>query len=40
MVLEEVGVADGGEGGGFVDDRSLVDLLVNGGGVVDSGRLD
>lgn len=40
LLFEEIGVADGGQGGGLVDDRSLVNLLVNGGGVVDSGGLN
>ena len=38
--LEEVGVGDGREGGRLVDDRGLVDLLVDGLGVVDGGGLD
>ena len=40
LLLEEVGVRDGGESSGLVDDRSLVDLLVDSLGVVDSGGLD
>jgi len=38
--LEEVGVGDGREGSRLVNDRSLVDLLVDSLGVVDSGGLD
>jgi hypothetical protein len=40
LLLEEVGVGDGREGSGLVDNRSLVDLLVDGLSVVDSGGLD
>ncbi len=39
LVLELV-KGDGREGGGLVNDRSLVDALVNGDGVVDSGGSD
>ena len=40
FLLEELLVGEGGEGGSLVNDRSLVDLLVDGGGLVDNGRLD
>lgn len=40
LLLKEVGVGDGREGGGLVDDRSLVDLLMDGLSVVDSGGLN
>jgi hypothetical protein len=38
--LEELVVADGGEGGSLVDNRGSVDPLVNGDGLVNSGGLD
>jgi hypothetical protein len=38
--LEEVGVGDGREGSGLVDNRSLVDLLVDGLSVVDHTHQD
>jgi len=38
--LEELVVADGGEGGGLVNDRGSVNPLVNGDGLVNSGGLD
>lgn len=40
LLFEEVLVRDGWEGGGLVNDRSVVDLLVDSSGVVDSGWLD
>jgi len=40
LLLEEVRVRDGREGGRLVDDRGVVDLLVDGRGVVDGGGLD
>lgn len=38
--LQELLVADGGEGGGLVNNGSGVDPLVNGDGLVNSGGLD
>jgi len=40
LLLEELGVGHGGELGHLVNDRSLVDFLVDAGGVVDNGGLD
>jgi hypothetical protein len=40
LLLEEISVRDGRESRCLVDDRSLVDLLVDNVGVVDGGRLD
>ena len=40
VLLQEVRVGDGWEGSSLVNDRSLVDLLVDGLGVVNGGRLD
>lgn len=40
LLLEEVLVRNGWEGGGLVNDRGVVDLLVDSSGVVDSGWLD
>jgi hypothetical protein len=40
LVGKELLVGDGGESGGLVDDRCLVDFLVDGVGVVDNGWCD
>jgi hypothetical protein len=40
LLLEEVGVGDGGKDGSLVDDGGVVDLLLDGDGVVDGGGLD
>jgi hypothetical protein len=40
LALEELVVADGGEGGGLVNDGGGVNPLVNGDGLVDNGGLD
>lgn len=40
LLLEEFGLRDGWESSSLVDDRSLVDLLVDGLDVVDSGGLN
>lgn len=40
LLLQKLLVADGWEGSSLVDDGGLVDLLVNGNGLVDGGGLD
>ena len=40
LLLQEVGVREGGEGGRLVDDGRIVDGLVDTDGVVDGGGLD
>lgn len=40
LLLQELLVADGGEGGSLVDDGSLINSLVDRNGLVNSGGLD
>ena len=40
LLLQEVGVREGREGGGLVDDGGVVDLFVDANGVVHGGGLD
>ena len=40
LLLQEVGVREGREGGGLVDDGGVVDLFVYANGVVHGSRLD
>lgn len=40
LALEELVVADGGEGGSLVNDGGGVNPLVNGDGLVNNGGLD
>lgn len=40
LLLQELGLRDSRQGGGLVDNRGVVDLLVDGRGVVNDGGLD
>ena len=40
LLLQKVGVREGGKSGGFVNDGSLVHLFVDTDSVVDGGGLD